>query len=69
GPLAIVEDGDEIVIDAETVRIDVTLSADEIAARMARWQPPAPRYTRGLLAKFAKTVASASEGAVTDKYL
>ncbi|HCD54017.1 MAG TPA: dihydroxy-acid dehydratase, partial [Halieaceae bacterium] len=63
GPLAIVEDGDEIVIDAETVRIDVTLSADEIAARMARWQPPAPRYTRGLLAKFAKTVASASEGA------
>tara|TARA_R110002073_G_scaffold29213_5_gene92332 strand:- start:8970 stop:10610 length:1641 start_codon:yes stop_codon:yes gene_type:complete len=69
GPLAIVEDGDEIVIDAETARIDVTLSADEIAARMARWQPPAPRYTRGLLAKFAKTVASASEGAVTDKYL
>jgi len=69
GPLAIVEDGDEIVIDAETARIDVTLSADEMAARMARWQPPAPRYTRGLLAKFAKTVASASEGAVTDKYL
>jgi len=69
GPLAIVEDGDEIVIDAETARIDVTLGADEIAARLARWQPPAPRYTRGLLAKFAKTVASASEGAVTDKYL
>ncbi|WP_205622535.1 dihydroxy-acid dehydratase [Haliea salexigens] len=69
GPLAIVEDGDEIVIDAETARIDVTLSADEMATRMARWQPPAPRYTRGLLAKFAKTVASASEGAVTDKYL
>ncbi len=69
GPLAIVEDGDEIVIDAETARIDVSLSADEIAARLARWQPPAPRYTRGLLAKFAKTVASASEGAVTDKYL
>ncbi len=69
GPLAIVEDGDEIVIDAEAARIDVTLGADEIAARLARWQPPAPRYTRGLLAKFAKTVASASEGAVTDKYL
>lgn len=69
GPLAIVEDGDEIVIDAETARVDVSLSADEIAARLARWQPPAPRYTRGLLAKFAKTVASASEGAVTDKYL
>jgi dihydroxy-acid dehydratase len=69
GPLAIVEDGDEIVIDAETARIDVTLGAEDIAARLARWQPPAPRYTRGLLAKFAKTVASASEGAVTDKYL
>tara|TARA_R110001599_G_scaffold177127_8_gene369338 strand:- start:10056 stop:11777 length:1722 start_codon:yes stop_codon:yes gene_type:complete len=69
GPLAIVEDGDEIVIDAEAARIDVTLCAEEIAARLARWQPPAPRYTRGLLAKFAKTVASASEGAVTDKYL
>ncbi|MEZ5555044.1 dihydroxy-acid dehydratase [Haliea sp.] len=69
GPLAIVEDGDEIVIDAEAARIDVTLGAEEIAARLARWQPPAPRYTRGLLAKFAKTVASASEGAVTDKYL
>ncbi|MEQ9397105.1 dihydroxy-acid dehydratase [Haliea sp.] len=69
GPLAIVEDGDAIVIDAATSRIDVQLSAAEIAARLARWQPPAPRYTRGLLAKFAKTVASASEGAVTDKYL
>jgi len=57
------------VIDAETSRIDVKLSQEEIAARLARWQPPPPRYTRGLLAKFAKTVASASEGAVTDKYL
>ncbi|MFO7551492.1 MAG: dihydroxy-acid dehydratase [Haliea sp.] len=69
GPLAIVEDGDAIVIDAATSRIDVQLSDEEIAARLARWQPPPPRYTRGLLAKFAKTVASASEGAVTDKYL
>ncbi|PLW81385.1 dihydroxy-acid dehydratase [Kineobactrum sediminis] len=69
GPLAIVEDGDEIVIDAETSQIEVKLSAGEIAARLAQWQRPAPRYTRGLLAKFAKTVASASEGAVTDKYL
>ena len=69
GPLAIVEDGDAIVIDAETSRIDVQLSDEEIAARLYRWQAPPPRYTRGLLAKFAKTVASASEGAVTDKYL
>ena len=69
GPLAIVEDGDAIVIDAETSRIDVTLSEEEIAARLERWQPPPPRYTRGALAKFAKAAASASEGAVTDKYL
>ena len=69
GPLAIVEDGDAIVIDAATSRLDVQLSDAEIAARLARWQPPPPRYTRGLLAKFARTVASASEGAVTDKYL
>ena len=67
--MAIVEDGDAIVIDAETSRIDVTLSEEEIAARLERWQPPPPRYTRGALAKFAKAAASASEGAVTDKYL
>jgi dihydroxy-acid dehydratase len=69
GPIAIIEDGDEIVIDAETLQIDVKLSDDEIQARLANWQAPPPRYTRGLLAKYAKTVASASEGAVTDKYL
>ena len=69
GPLAIVEDGDEIVIDAETSQINVNLSDAEIAVRLARWQAPEPRYTRGPLAKFAKLAASASEGAVTDKYL
>jgi dihydroxy-acid dehydratase len=69
GPIAIIEDGDEIVIDAETLQIDVKLSADEIQSRLAGWLPPPPRYTRGLLAKYARTVASASEGAVTDKYL
>ncbi len=69
GPIAIVENGDEIEIDAETSRINLNLGAAEIQARLAAWQPPPPRYTRGLLAKFAHTVASASEGAVTDKYL
>lgn len=69
GPIAIIENGDEITIDAENNEISLNLSSEEIEARLATWQKPAPRYTRGLLAKFAKTVASASEGAVTDKYL
>ncbi len=69
GPIALLEDGDEITIDAESARIDVTLSDAEIQQRRERWQPIAPKYTRGVLAKYAKTVASASEGAVTDKDL
>jgi dihydroxy-acid dehydratase len=69
GPIAIVEDGDDITIDAESAQLTVHLPDGEIQARLSRWQAPPPRYTRGLLAKFAKTVASASEGAVTDKYL
>lgn len=66
GPLAIVEDGDIITIDAETNKLEVQLSDAEIAARLAKWQAPAPRYTRGVLAKYAHTVSSASTGAVTD---
>jgi len=69
GPIAIVQDGDTITIDAQTHEVKLHLSDEAIAARQAQWQKPAPRYTRGLLAKYAKTVASASEGAVTDKYL
>lgn len=69
GPIAIIEDGDEIVIDAETSQINVNLTEAEIESRLAVWQPPPRRYTRGLLAKYAKTVSSASEGAVTDKHL
>jgi dihydroxy-acid dehydratase len=69
GTIAILRDGDEIRIDAVTNRIDVTLSDDEIAQRKATWKQPAPKYTRGVLAKFAKLVSTASEGAVTDKYL
>ena len=66
GPLAIVEDGDIITIDAETNKLEVQLSDAEIVARLAKWQAPAPRYTRGVLAKYAHTVSSASTGAVTD---
>jgi dihydroxy-acid dehydratase len=69
GPIAIVQDGDVITIDAKSHEVRLHLSDEEIAARLAKWEKPAPRYTRGVLAKYAKTVASASEGAVTDKYL
>ena len=69
GPIGIVQNGDKITIDARSHEVKLHLSDAEIAARMAAWQKPAPRYTRGVLAKYAKTVSSASEGAVTDKYL
>ncbi|MBT3529407.1 MAG: dihydroxy-acid dehydratase [Gammaproteobacteria bacterium] len=69
GPIAIIETGDKISIDAETNEVTVELSDEEIAARLTKWKKPASRYTRGVLAKYAATVTSASEGAVTDKYL
>ena len=69
GPIAIVEDGDTISIDAENNEVALHLSEAEISSRLANWQRPEPRYKRGVLAKYAKTVSSASEGAVTDKYL
>lgn len=69
GTIAILQDGDEITIDAVSNRIDVKLPMQEIEARKAAWVRPEPRYTRGVLAKYAKLVATASEGAVTDKYL
>ena len=69
GPLAIVEDGDEITIDAVTKQLNIAIPQAEIERRLAKWIKPNPRYTRGVLAKFAKTVSSASYGAVTDKNL
>ena len=69
GPIAIVNTGDRISIDAENNTINLEVSDAEIASRLSKWQKPAPRYTRGVLAKYAASVASASEGAVTDKYL
>lgn len=66
GPLAIVEDGDTITIDAKSRELKLHLNEHEIARRLEKWQQPAPRYTRGVLAKYAKLVSSASEGAVTD---
>ena len=65
GTLAILKDGDEIVIDAKERRLDVQLSEADIRARFEKWTPPQPRYARGVMAKYANTVSSASEGAVT----
>jgi dihydroxy-acid dehydratase len=69
GPIALIEDGDRITIDAETRQISVDVSDAVLAERKTRWVRPQSKYTRGVLAKYAKTVSSASEGAVTDKYL
>lgn len=65
GPIAILQEGDEIVIDAKERRLDVELSDAEIQARFEQWTPPEPRYARGVMAKYANSVSSASEGAVT----
>ncbi|MEY2696131.1 MAG: dihydroxy-acid dehydratase [Pseudomonadota bacterium] len=69
GPLAVVEEGDRITIDAESREISLHVDAEVIRQRLSQWKAPAPRYRRGVLAKFAKLAASASEGAVTDKDL
>ena len=65
GPIAILQEGDEIVIDAKERRLDVQLSNADIQARFEQWMPPEPPYTRGVMAKYANSVSSASEGAVT----
>ncbi|HJL02856.1 MAG TPA: dihydroxy-acid dehydratase [Polyangiaceae bacterium LLY-WYZ-15_(1-7)] len=67
GPIALVEDGDPIVIDAETRRIEVRVDAAELAERQRRWAPPKPKVTRGTLAKYVKLVGPASKGCVTDR--
>jgi dihydroxy-acid dehydratase len=65
GPIAALEDGDVVTIDVTKQRLDVDLTDDEINARLGRWTPPPPRYTRGVMAKYARAVSSAAEGAVT----
>ncbi|MBP6785140.1 MAG: dihydroxy-acid dehydratase [Verrucomicrobiales bacterium] len=69
GPLALVENGDKISIDAEKREMTLHVSDKDLAKRKKAWKQPKPRYTRGVLAKFAKLVNSASEGAVTDRDL
>ena len=65
GPIAAVREGDTIIFDIPNRRLDLDLQDSEIAARMAAWTTPAPRYTSGVMAKYAKLVSSASEGAIT----
>jgi dihydroxy-acid dehydratase len=66
GTLALVKNGDSITIDAEKRQINLDIPAKEISARRKAWKKPVPRYTRGVLAKYAAHVTSASLGAVTD---
>jgi dihydroxy-acid dehydratase len=65
GPIAAVRDGDTIVIDVERRRLDVELPDGELDVRLDAWAPPPPRYASGVLAKYARLVGSASEGATT----
>jgi dihydroxy-acid dehydratase len=64
GPLAIVQDGDEITIDIPARKLDIGLIADEIGKRLSEWRKPEPKETEGYLARYAKAVGSASEGAI-----
>ena len=65
GPIAAVRDGDTIIFDVHARRLDVEISEEELKARLRQWTPPTPRHTAGVMAKYAKLVSSASEGAVT----
>jgi dihydroxy-acid dehydratase len=66
GPIALVEEGDSITIDAHQLVIQLNVSDEALDARRRRWTPPKPRYTRGVLAKYTRLVSPASRGAVTD---
>jgi len=68
GNIALVEDGDEITIDAHQLLIQVNVSDEELAKRRANWKQPEPRFNRGLLAKYTRLVSTASKGAVTDNF-
>ena len=65
GPIALIEEGDIISVDVATRRLTLEVPDDELSARRSRWTPPRPHYERGVMAKYAKLVRPASEGAVT----
>ena len=67
GNLALVQEGDSITIDAHKLLLQVNVSDEELTRRRASWKQPAPRYTRGVLAKFARLASTASKGAITDE--
>jgi len=69
GNLALVQEGDSITIDAHKLLLQVNVSDEELGRRRASWKQPAPRYTRGVLAKFARLASTASKGAITDEKL
>ncbi len=66
GAIALVNEGDSVTIDADQRLLQLNVNDEELARRRAAWQPPAPRYTRGVMAKYARLVSTASKGAVTD---
>jgi len=66
GAIALINEGDSVTIDAPQRLLQLNVADEEIARRRAAWRAPPPRYTRGVLAKYAKLVSSASKGAVTD---
>jgi dihydroxy-acid dehydratase len=68
GTIALIEEGDSITIDAHRLLLQLEVDEAEIARRRAAWRPPPPRYTRGVLAKFARNASSASTGAVLDRF-
>ena len=68
GVIALVQEGDSITIDAHTLSLNLHVSDEELAKRRAAWKAPAPRYTRGVLAKFSRNASSASTGAVLDRW-
>jgi dihydroxy-acid dehydratase len=65
GPIAVLRDGDSITFDIPKRRLDAALSQKEFKKRFKTWKPPKPRYTSGVMAKYAKLVSSAAKGAVT----
>ncbi len=65
GPIAALRDGDTVIFDVKARRLDVDISEEELKVRLSRWTAPPPRYKTGVMAKYAKLVSSASEGAVT----
>ena len=66
GLLGLVHEGDSVTVDAEARKLTLNVSEEEVAERRRGWTPPAPRFTRGVLAKYARVVSTASKGAVTD---